>query len=100
MQKHKENIHAPSGIHTHDPSNQVAKTYALERGATWTGHITTQINHMSKVSDDECITIGRKCWQFISHLLKWNKMKIMNTIGKKLLHFVDFKNVSLSFERS
>jgi hypothetical protein len=35
----KTNIHASSGIRTYDPSNQAAKTYALVRAATWTGHI-------------------------------------------------------------
>jgi hypothetical protein len=33
----KTNIHASSGIRTHDPSNQTAKTYALDRAATGTG---------------------------------------------------------------
>jgi hypothetical protein len=33
----KTNIHVPSGIRTHDPSNQAAKTYALDRAATGIG---------------------------------------------------------------
>jgi hypothetical protein len=32
-------IHASSGIRTHDPSNQAAKTYALDSSATDTGCI-------------------------------------------------------------
>jgi hypothetical protein len=32
-------IHALSGIRTHDPNNQVAKTFALDRGATVTGRL-------------------------------------------------------------
>jgi hypothetical protein len=35
------NIHASSGIRTHDPSNQAAKTYALDRAATGTGSTRT-----------------------------------------------------------
>jgi hypothetical protein len=31
------NIHASSGIRTHDPSNQAAKIYALDRAATGIG---------------------------------------------------------------
>jgi hypothetical protein len=31
------NIHAPSGIRTHEPSNQAAKTYVLASVATGTG---------------------------------------------------------------
>jgi hypothetical protein len=34
----KTNIHASSGIRTHDPSNQVAKTYALHRAAIGIGY--------------------------------------------------------------
>jgi hypothetical protein len=30
----KTNIHASSGIRTHDPINQAAKTYALDRAVT------------------------------------------------------------------
>jgi hypothetical protein len=33
------NIHALSGIRTHDPSNQPAKTHASERTATVTGSV-------------------------------------------------------------
>jgi hypothetical protein len=33
----KTNIHAPRGMRTHDPSNQAAKTYALDCVATGTG---------------------------------------------------------------
>jgi hypothetical protein len=33
----RTNIHASSGIRTHNPSNQAAKNYALERAATETG---------------------------------------------------------------
>jgi hypothetical protein len=33
----KTNIHASSGIRTHDPSNQAAKTYALDTSAAGTG---------------------------------------------------------------
>jgi hypothetical protein len=33
------NIHALSGIRTHDPSNQPAKTHASDRTATVTGYI-------------------------------------------------------------
>jgi hypothetical protein len=33
----KTNIHAPSGIRTHDPSNQAAKTYATDHVDTGTG---------------------------------------------------------------
>jgi hypothetical protein len=32
-------IHAPSEIQTNDPSNQAAKTYALDRAAKGIGHI-------------------------------------------------------------
>jgi hypothetical protein len=32
----KINMHASSEIRTHDPSNQVTKTYALDRAATGT----------------------------------------------------------------
>jgi hypothetical protein len=32
----KANIHAPMGIQTRDPSNQKAKTYALDRATTRT----------------------------------------------------------------
>jgi hypothetical protein len=34
----KKNIHSSSGIRTHDLSNEVAKTYALFRAVTGTGH--------------------------------------------------------------
>jgi 1,2-phenylacetyl-CoA epoxidase PaaB subunit len=34
----KTNIHTSSEIRTHDPSNQTAKTYALDHAATGTGH--------------------------------------------------------------
>jgi hypothetical protein len=33
----KANINSPSGIQTRNPSNQVTKTYALERAVTVTG---------------------------------------------------------------
>jgi hypothetical protein len=35
--KTRTNIHALSGIQTHDPSNQPAKTHASDRTATVTG---------------------------------------------------------------
>jgi hypothetical protein len=35
----RTNTHASSGIRTHDPSNQAAKTYALDRAATANGQI-------------------------------------------------------------
>jgi hypothetical protein len=35
----KTNIHASSGIPTHDPSNETAKSHALDRAATGTGFI-------------------------------------------------------------
>jgi hypothetical protein len=35
--KTRTNIHALSGIRTHDPSNQPAKTHASDRTATVTG---------------------------------------------------------------
>jgi hypothetical protein len=35
------NIHASSGIRTRDPSNQAAKTYALDREATGAGSMKT-----------------------------------------------------------
>jgi hypothetical protein len=34
----KTNIHALSGIRTHDPSHQATKTYFLDRAATGNGH--------------------------------------------------------------
>jgi predicted component of type VI protein secretion system len=37
------NIHALSGIRTHDPSNQPAKTHASDRTATVTGNIRLYI---------------------------------------------------------
>jgi hypothetical protein len=37
--KTRTNIHALSGIRTHDPSNQLAKTHASDRTATVTGII-------------------------------------------------------------
>jgi hypothetical protein len=37
--KTRTNIHAWSGIRTHDPSNQPAKTHASDRTATVTDHI-------------------------------------------------------------
>jgi hypothetical protein len=36
----KANIYTSSGIRTHDPSNQTAKTYALDRADTGTGFNT------------------------------------------------------------
>jgi hypothetical protein len=44
----KTNIHSSSGIGTHDPSNQAAKTYALDRTATGTGTIKTLINKYTR----------------------------------------------------
>jgi predicted component of type VI protein secretion system len=38
--KTRTNIHALSGIRTHDPSNQPAKTHASDRTATVTGRLT------------------------------------------------------------
>jgi hypothetical protein len=35
--KTRKNIHALSGIRTHDPSNQLAKTHTSDRTATATG---------------------------------------------------------------
>jgi hypothetical protein len=35
-QKHKDKYLRPSGIRTHNPSNQVAKTYTLDCAATGT----------------------------------------------------------------
>jgi hypothetical protein len=37
-EKHKTNVHAPSEIQTDDPSNEVTKTYALDRTATGTSN--------------------------------------------------------------
>jgi hypothetical protein len=37
--KTRTNIHALSGIHTHDPSNQQAKTHAKDRTAIVTGAV-------------------------------------------------------------
>jgi hypothetical protein len=37
--KRRTNIHALSGIQTHDPSSQPAKTHASDRTATVTGHV-------------------------------------------------------------
>jgi hypothetical protein len=37
-QQNKTIIHVPSIIRTRDPSNQVAKTYALDRAATGIGN--------------------------------------------------------------
>jgi hypothetical protein len=37
-QKHKDNINASKGIRTHDPSNQAAMTYAVDRAATGIGY--------------------------------------------------------------
>jgi hypothetical protein len=39
IQKHKENIHASSGIRTYDPSNKATKTYALDRATIGTVRI-------------------------------------------------------------
>jgi hypothetical protein len=39
----RTNIHALSGIRTHDPSNQPAKTHTSDRTATVTGKITLNI---------------------------------------------------------
>jgi hypothetical protein len=36
-------IHVSSGIRTQDPNNQAAKSYALDRAATWNG---TWVNTM------------------------------------------------------
>jgi hypothetical protein len=33
----RKNLHASSGIRTHNPNNQAAKTYALDRAVTGTG---------------------------------------------------------------
>jgi hypothetical protein len=41
--KTRTNIHALSGIRTHDPSNQPAKTHASDRTATVTGNTQVQI---------------------------------------------------------
>jgi hypothetical protein len=35
--KHKDNMHASSSIRTHDPNNQAASTYSLDRAAIETG---------------------------------------------------------------
>jgi hypothetical protein len=37
LQTQETNVHAPTGIRTRDPSNQAAKTYALDGAATGIG---------------------------------------------------------------
>jgi hypothetical protein len=44
--QHKINIYISSGIRTHDPTNQVAKTYALDRAAT--GIVISSITQCNK----------------------------------------------------
>jgi hypothetical protein len=41
--KTRTNIHTLSGIRTHEPSNQPAKTHASDRTATVTGIVTIQM---------------------------------------------------------
>jgi hypothetical protein len=42
----KTNIHVSSGIRTHEPSNQAAKTYALHLAATGTGDSLTMVKQI------------------------------------------------------
>jgi hypothetical protein len=42
--KTRTNIHALSGIRTHDPSNQPVKTHASDRTATVTGKVEVMLN--------------------------------------------------------
>jgi hypothetical protein len=46
--KTRTNIHALSGIRTHDPSNQPAKTHASDRTATVTGMVINRPNQLEK----------------------------------------------------
>jgi hypothetical protein len=48
--KTRTNIHDLSGIRTHDPSNQPAKTRASDRTATVTGNFRLCDSHISKCS--------------------------------------------------
>jgi predicted component of type VI protein secretion system len=51
----RKNIHALSGIRTHDPSNQPAKTHASDRTATVTGRVVGL--HSSKTLSKQGIHI-------------------------------------------
>jgi hypothetical protein len=42
----KRNIYAPRVIRTHDPSNQAAKTYVLDRAATGAGQNPSHRTHV------------------------------------------------------
>jgi hypothetical protein len=43
-QHRNTNIHVSRGIRNHDPKNQVAKTYALDRAVTGTGNTTIRLH--------------------------------------------------------
>jgi hypothetical protein len=51
----KTNIHASIGIRTHDPSNQAAKTYALDHAATGTGKVRLYCTHLSRYNN-QCLS--------------------------------------------
>jgi hypothetical protein len=60
--KTRTNIHAKSGIRTHDPSNQLAKTHASDRTASVTGpHFTLCVKHHECRSQWPC-GLRRGCW--------------------------------------
>jgi hypothetical protein len=54
--KTRTNIHALSGIRTHDPSNKPAKTHASDRTATVTGK--TVVNYYYLAGDTAKIRTG------------------------------------------
>jgi hypothetical protein len=52
----ERNIHGPSGIRTHDPCNQAAKTYVFDRAATGTGSERVSCyNHTSHIAENTSI---------------------------------------------
>jgi hypothetical protein len=59
----KTNIHVPSGIRTHDPSNQAANTYPLDRAATGTGRdwIITYYSEERQLQILSCILTTDAC---------------------------------------
>jgi hypothetical protein len=57
----RTNIHARSGIRTHDPSNQAAKTHVLDRTATVTGRpigLSGNMGNQPKCTFHLCFAFG------------------------------------------
>jgi hypothetical protein len=76
--KTRTNIHALSGIRTHDPSNLPAKTHASDRTATVTGNKDIKIKKLLKLTGQNVFARILLCCNSLSVYEHYNGYKRYN----------------------